>query len=88
MKFIFKEQKYQVEAVKAVANVFQGQPYTRLSTYTRDVGRLKAGQIKQMTLFDGQGSDFSVGDDYDYSLGFANSPIQLDNEQIINNIQR
>lgn len=87
MKFIFKEQKYQVEAVKAVADVFQGQPYTRLSTYTRDVGRLKAGQIKQMTLFDGQGSDFSVGDDYDYSLGFANSPIQLDNEQIINNIQ-
>lgn len=45
MKFIFKEQKYQVEAVKAVADVFQGQPYTRLSTYTRDVGRLKAGQI-------------------------------------------
>lgn len=38
MKFTFKIQQYQTDAVDAVARVFQGQPYNAGVSYLRDIG--------------------------------------------------
>ena len=38
MKFRFKIQDYQTEAVNAVAKVFKGQPFCDMVRYTRDLG--------------------------------------------------
>lgn len=40
MKFSFKIQQYQTDAVDAVARVFQGQPYNAGVSYLRDIGDL------------------------------------------------
>lgn len=42
MKFSFKIQQYQTDAVEAVARVFQGQPYSAGVSYLRDMGSLSA----------------------------------------------
>ena len=41
MKFSFKIQQYQTDAVDAVARVFQGQPHHAGVSYMRDVGTRK-----------------------------------------------
>ena len=48
MKFRFKTQKYQVDAVNSVVDVFSGQPYQQGEEYTRDLGILKAKPAAQM----------------------------------------
>jgi type III restriction enzyme len=91
MKFIFKQQKYQLDAVKSVTDVFSGQPFCRLSQYTRDLGHLSAkpNSGSQMSLFQGGVSDLLVSraDGDDYSLGFANNAIQLTDRRVLANIQ-
>lgn len=49
MKFSFKIQQYQTDAVDAVARVFQGQPYNTGVSYLRDMGNLSA-QPQQLSL--------------------------------------
>ena len=51
MKFKFKIQQYQTDAVDAVVRVFDGQPYQDHVSYRRDIGQ---AQVYQMT--------FSVGE--------------------------
>ncbi len=94
MKFIFKEQDYQIAAVKAVTDVFAGQRYQALSQYTRDLGKLSAKDSKnqQLTLNLGLNnkSDLLVADSNngdDLSVGFANAPIQIDDAQALKNIR-
>ncbi len=82
MKFKFKEQDYQVQAVRALTDVFAGQPYNRLSQYTRDIGRLSPKRSQQMSLL-----DEGTPDDSDYALGFANGPIKLSDTQVLENIR-
>lgn len=48
MKFIFKEQDYQISAVKAVTDVFTGQRYQSLSQYTRDLGKLSPQEASKI----------------------------------------
>lgn len=87
MEFIFKELQYQLDAVKAVTDVFKGQPNTKLSQYTRDIGKLSNPQGQQMRLF-GEGSDLTLAtDDEDYAIGYANDPIQIDDNEALHNIQ-
>ncbi len=87
MEFIFKELQYQLDAVKAVTDVFKGQPNTKLSQYTRDIGKLSNPQGQQMRLF-GEGSDLTLAtDDEDYAIGYANNPIQIDDNETLHNIQ-
>lgn len=95
MKFIFKEQDYQIAAVKAVTDVFAGQHYQSLSQYTRDLGKLSpkdAGKNQQLRLDLGLNnkSDLLVAkgnDNDDLAIGFANAPIQIDDQQALKNIQ-
>lgn len=87
MEFIFKELQYQLDAVKAVTDVFKGQPNTKLSQYTRDIGKLSNPEGQQMRLF-GEGSDLTLAtDDKDYAIGYANNPIQIDDNEALHNIQ-
>lgn len=87
MEFIFKELQYQLDAVKAVTDVFKGQPNTKLSQYTRDIGKLSNPEGQQMRLF-GEGSDLTLAtDDKDYAIGYANNPIQIDDNEALYNIQ-
>ena len=49
MKFNFKIQQYQTDAVNAVAEVFRGQPFVSMVSYRRDLGTLPAAQ-QQLSL--------------------------------------
>lgn len=49
MKFNFKIQQYQTEAVDAVVNVFNGQSFHDRNSYIRDLGKMKSADM-QMTL--------------------------------------
>lgn len=51
IKFKFKTQKYQTDAVDAICNVFNGQPYSKNAQYTRDLGAIgpKRNQEQYLT---------------------------------------
>lgn len=75
-KFRFKIQPYQTDAVNAVAGVFKGQPYSNAAKYTRDVGK------KQ------EKAQYSIEEmSEDYSVGFANAPLVLDESVLLDNIK-
>ena len=53
MKFRFKTQQYQVDAVNSIVDVFKGQPYQDGAEYTRDLGVRKAPERnEQISIFD------------------------------------
>lgn len=81
MKFKFKIQQYQTDAVNAIADVFQGQPYQSQTRYTMDRGIYKANT--QISMFDAGVMAQSEEDD----VGFANARIELSPEQLLENIR-
>ena len=52
MKFNFKIQQYQTDAVDAVVKVFAGQGYHKSSEYIRDIGAFEKTESVQTTLLD------------------------------------
>ena len=76
MKFKFTIQPYQTEAVESVTGVFAGQGFASPLSYRRDVP-----QAAQTSLFDGEASD-------DFTMGFANTLVELDAGQMLTNINR
>lgn len=78
MKFKFKTQPYQQEAVENICKVFDGQPYMDMVRYTRDLGIKKTSNIVQTSIF-----DYYEEDDN----GFENAKILLDEYQILENIK-
>lgn len=81
MKFNFKIQQYQTEAVDAVIKVFNGQGYHEKTSYIRDLGSLQKPQNIQTTMSDDEKDDI-----YD-ETGFKNEMLLLNNEQLLNNIR-
>ena len=81
MKFKFKIQQYQTDAVNAIADVFAGQPYSSQNKYTLDRGVVQ--QKAQISLF--EPGSAALPDDYD--VGFANSRIALSSEKLLENIK-
>ena len=81
MKFNFKIQQYQTEAVDAVIKVFNGQGYHEKTSYIRDLGTLQMPQNIQTTMSDDEKDDI-----YD-ETGFKNEMLLLNNEQLLNNIR-
>ena len=79
MKFRFKIQKYQTEAVKAITDVFKGQPYISHAKYTMDMGE-RQPQLQQSFL-----EDKNIVEDYD--MGFANAKVELSANKILENIK-
>ena len=85
MKFKFKVQQYQTDAVNAVTSVFAGQGYHDKINYIRDIGKIKTQQNTQvqMSLTSG-GEMFDPVDD----TGYKNEVIELTDAQLLKNIQR
>ena len=80
MKFKFRIQDYQTEAVDAVVKVFEGQPFNDRVSYLRDVGKNRGWTQSSLfsddvSYFDGDGS------------GFENAPIELSDERLLDNIR-
>lgn len=75
MKFQFKIQQYQTDAVNSVVNIFDGQPFQDRVRYVRDLGS-QTQQSQQLTIFDaGAASE-------DFAVGFENARLQLNKEQL------
>ena len=83
MKFRFKIQPYQTDAVNAIADVFLGQPYLEHSKYTMDMGTLP--QQAQLNMFDSPEARRAENEDYD--VGFANARIELSGDRLLQNIR-
>ena len=80
MKFNFKIQQYQTDAVDAVVNVFNGQGHYDKVSYIRDLGNQK--QENYQTMLGGE-EVFDPMDD----TGFKNEAIELSDDQLLKNIQ-
>lgn len=82
MKFHFKIQPYQTDAVNSVVNIFAGQPYTERVSYVRDLGITKKPQVAQLNLYTAPEPE-----DDDIAVGFENARIALTDEQLLQNVR-
>lgn len=71
MKFKFKIQQYQTEAVENTVAVFRGQPSYALSTYRRDLGTYRDKRIIYK----------------EEETGYGNHRLELDNEALLQNLR-
>ena len=78
MKFQFKIQPYQTDAVNSVVNIFAGQPFAERVSYVRDLGIVH--KPSQINLFDETAED-------EVALGFENARIVFTDEQLLLNIR-
>lgn len=89
MKFSFKIQQYQTDAVNAVVDVFKGQVRpAHDSSYLFDQGIIKpvkSAEKQDYNLFQKQLEEQEAKQDI--LLGYANAPIQLDKNQLLQNIK-
>ena len=92
MKFSFKIQQYQTDAVNAVVDVFKGQVRpAQDNSYFFDPGRLvpvktkKAKNTNGYNLFQQELDEQEAKQDI--ILGYANAPIKLDKVQLLENIK-
>lgn len=88
MKFNFKIQQYQTDAVESVVNVFRGQPYQNAVSYRRDIGNVRnVKQYSQMSFTENGGqAELNLTDDFD-ETGFMNKAIVLTEEGLLANIR-
>lgn len=84
MKFNFKIQQYQTDAVDAVVKVFNGQGYYDRTSYIRDLGKKKTTEYQMKLGFAEEDMDI-----YDpmSDIGYKNEAIELSDEQLLKNIQ-
>ena len=75
MKFNFKIQQYQTDAVNAVVKVFSGQGFHEQTKYIRDRGESVDEQIYQTEIPDND-------------IGFKNDEITLSDAQLLQNIHK
>lgn len=84
MKFNFKIQDFQTEAVDSIINVFNGQRYHDNINYKRDLGTIEDNKPLQ--------TSFATADEFDEEIdlyndaGFKNETIELTDEQLLANI--
>ncbi len=84
MKFNFKIQQYQTDAVDAVVKVFNGQGHYDRISYIRDVG--KVSSTKQLQLSFSEENDATVDDPLN-DTGYKNEVVELTDEQLLHNIR-
>lgn len=84
MKFNFKIQQYQTDAVDAVVTVFNGQGFHDKINYIRDLGKMKSKDM-QMTL--GFTDEEMQLYDPTNDTGYKNELVELSDEQLLSNIQ-
>ncbi len=85
MKFNFKIQQYQTDAVEAVARVFAGQGHHNEIKYRRDLGKVTTNaQQLSIAEVDEYGETIDLFND----TGYKNELIELSDEQLLANIQQ
>ena len=82
MKFNFKIQQYQTDAVDAVVSVFSGQRYQDKTSYIRDIGMGKQRDIDILSFSTNEDGIYDSFED----IGYKNDSVELSDEQILNNI--
>lgn len=87
MKFRFKIQQYQTDAVESVVRVFKGQPYSRGAAYRRDLGEMRPvlpPKEEQLSFL--PAAQVGLGDGPD-DTGYLNEALQLTDGQLLGNIR-
>ena len=85
MKFNFKIQQYQTDAVEAVARVFAGQGHHNEIKYRRDLGKVTTNaQQLSIAEVDEYGETIDLFND----TGYKNELLELSDEQLLANIQQ
>ena len=88
MKFKFKVQQYQTDAVDAIVKVFNGQPYQSGYDYTVDRGKVeKKVVVRDIFNYDEVEQNVEEYDDTDEVIGYANPSIKLSSAELLKNIQ-
>jgi len=82
MKFQFKIQQYQTDAVNSVVNIFAGQPYSDRVSYVRDLGIVKKPANTQISMF-----DVLEPSEDEAAIGFENARLVLTPGQLLQNIR-
>ena len=96
MKFNFKIQQYQTDAVDAVVKVFQGQGYHDRISYIRDVGKRQANQQVRLNIEMDQQYSWDTGEERQLNIydlddddtGYKNEVVELTDDQLLMNIQK
>jgi type III restriction enzyme len=83
MKFNFKIQPFQSEAVEALVRVFNGQPKQEQQSYRRDPGRYEMPALIQPTLI----ATTTDQDDEEAETAYRNAPLRLSDEHLLENIR-
>ncbi|MCR5196188.1 MAG: DEAD/DEAH box helicase family protein [Pseudobutyrivibrio sp.] len=86
MKFSFKIQQYQTDAVQSVIDVFKGQPYQDKVSYRRDIGDNRALEYSQMRFANLDNLSLDLTDDFDDS-GFRNEHLFISADTLLSNIR-
>ena len=84
MKFNFKIQHYQTDAVEAIVGVFNGQRKHERTSYIRDVGT-ESNLQRQINILAAAGLD---PDDLFNDTGYKNELVELSSDQLLENIHR
>lgn len=89
MKFNFKIQSYQTDAVNSVVNSFIGQKFSEGFSYRRDLGNIKEKQKFTQTYIDYEYSSNELKyNDYFDETGFRNEKISLTSQELLSNIRK
>ena len=94
MKFNFKIQQYQTDAVDAVVKVFQGQGYHDRISYIRDVGKRQANQQMRLNIEMDQQYSWDTGEECQLNIydlddddtGYKNEVVELTDDQLLINM--
>lgn len=83
MKFNFKIQQYQTDAVNSVVNVFRGQKFSDRVSYIRDVGKITSSPVQiKLSVADESEQLIDLYDD----IGYKNETISLTDDELLKNI--
>ena len=82
MKFRFKIQPFQTEAVESVVNVFSGQPNMAAAGYTIDRG------VRYITVGGRRVRDRQQTIDFEDDTGHRNADVQIDSQQLLENLHK
>ena len=83
MKFNFKIQQYQTDAVDAVVNVFNGQSFHDRNSYIRDLGKMNPSNYQM--AWDLTQEEIELYDPAN-DAGYKNEEVELSDEQLLSNI--
>ncbi|MBE6858877.1 MAG: restriction endonuclease subunit R [Ruminococcus sp.] len=84
MKFNFKIQQYQTDAVEAVVNIFKGQGLHERVGYLRDIGTLE--ENKQLSFLAEDTAEDEELLDIENCMGYKNEAVQLTDTELLKNI--